>query len=273
MPRRITREVPIVPAPEPEPVVATEAPPVRVPQLPPPRPRVSMGSGVVRPRGPGPVVMALVVLASLMAGMAIYLWVHKHLSKPQVAVAGDAAEIQMSVVDAAPTPPDAARIAVAPIDAAVRATPDAGVRVAAIDAGVRVAAIDAGVRISTVDAGLDRNKEASLLRDQAQAALDEGDPDKALELADAAIKLRRTAQAFLVRAGALERLDHVDEALAALDEATQLAPTYPLSWHRKGMLLWSVRRRDEAKTALDEYLRLAPDAKDAATVRQMLGEP
>jgi len=71
----------------------------------------------------------------------------------------------------------------------------------------------------------------------------------------------------------LERLDHVDEALAALDEATQLAPTYPLGWHRKGMLLWSARRREEAKTALDEYLRLAPDAKDAATVRQMLGEP
>jgi DNA-binding response OmpR family regulator len=268
MPRRITRDMPVVPAPEPEPVVAAEAPPVKAPQLP-PRPRVSMGSGVVRPSGPGPVVMALVVVASLMAGMAIYLWVHKRLTKSQVAVAEDAAEIQMTVVDA--SLPD--RIAVAPIDAAVRAAPDAGVRVASIDAGVRVATADAGVRIAAADAGLDRNKESSSLRDQAQAALDEGDPDKALELADASIKLRRTAQAFLVRAGALERLDHVDEALAALDEATQLAPTYPLSWHRKGMLLWSARRRDEAKTALDEYLRLAPDAKDAATVRQMLGEP
>jgi DNA-binding response OmpR family regulator len=282
MPRRITREVPVVAPEDLAPSVATEAPPVATLQLPPRPPRVSMGSGVVRPRGPGPIVMALVVLASLMAGMAIYLWVHKHLTKPQVAVAGDAAEIEMSVVDAALPPPDADRIALAPIDAAVRVAPDAGVRVATVDAGVRVATVDAGVRvatvdagirIATVDAGLDRNKEASSLRDQAQSALDEGDPDKALELADASIKLRRTAQAFLVRAGALERLDHVDDALAALDEATQLAPTYPLSWHRKGMLLWSARRRDEAKTALDEYLRLAPDAKDAATVRQMLGEP
>jgi CheY-like chemotaxis protein/xanthosine utilization system XapX-like protein len=275
MPRRITREVPVVPAPEPTPVVATEAPPVQAPQLPPPRPRVPMGTGVVRPHGPGPVVMALVVLASLMAGMAIYLWVHKHLAKQQVAVAGDASEIQMSVVDAAPPLPDAEQIAIAPApDAGVRVAPvDAGVRVASIDAGARVATADAGIRVASADAGLDRNKEASALRDQAQAALDEGDPDKALELADASIKLRRTAQAFLVRAGALERLDHVDEALSALEEATQLAPTYPLGWHRKGMLLWSARRRDEAKTALDEYLRLAPDAKDAATVRQMLGEP
>ncbi|MEO8843236.1 MAG: DUF4388 domain-containing protein [Kofleriaceae bacterium] len=284
MPRRITRELPIVTPLEPEPAVATEAPPIQASPPLPPRPRVAMGSGVVRPRGPGPLVMGLVVLASLMAGMAIYLWVHKHLAKQPVSVAGDAAELEVIIDDAAPPPPDAEQIAVAihpdahvattPVDAGVRVVAiDAGVRVAAIDAGVRGAMIDAGVRIATADAGLDRNKEASSLRDQAQSALDEGDPATALALADASIKLRRTAQAFLVRAGALERLDHVDEALAALDEATHLAPTYPLSWHRKGMLLWSARRHDEAKTALDEYLRLAPDAKDAATVRQMLGEP
>jgi DNA-binding response OmpR family regulator len=260
MPRRITREIPAVPAQPVTPTEAVEAPRIVSPMLAPP-PRISIAGGVSRPRGPGPLVMAGVMLASLLAGIAIYLFVHKRLTRSNVAARADASVIQMTVIDAGTL--DAA-IALSP-------PPDAA-RVRVSDAGVRVAAADAGVLLATTDAGLDRNHEASRLRDDAQAALEEGDPDKALELADASIKLRRTAQAFLVRAGALERLDHVDDALAALDEATQLAPTYPLGWQRKGMLLWSARRHVEAKTALDEYLRLAPDAKDAAAVRQMLGE-
>jgi DNA-binding response OmpR family regulator len=259
MPRRITREVPITPQDEPA-APAIDNPEQEAPVRPslPPAPRLSQGSGVVRSRGPGPLVLVLVALASLMAGMAIYLYVHKKLAN--VATVNDAGIVQMSVLDAASSSPDAQQLAVvAPIDAG-----------SGLDARVRVAVP------TTVDAGplpsADRNKQASLLRDEAQSALDEGDPDKALELADESIKLRRTAQAYLVRSGALERLDHVNEALAALDDAAALAPTYPLTWHRKGMLLWSARRHDEAKTALDEYLRLAPDAKDAAAVRQMLGE-
>ena len=126
----------------------------------------------------------------------------------------------------------------------------------------------------TTDAGvvapLDRNKEAVVLKDLANAALEEGDADRALELANKSIRLRRTSQAFLTRGRALERLDHLDQALESFDQALELAPRFPLTWQAKGMALWSARRRDEARTALEEYLKLAPDAKDAPTLRQML---
>jgi len=285
LPRRITREVPIVPAVSAPTSTAHEAPPATTASVttspPMPRPvsppqRISIAGGVVRKSGPGPLVMVLVVIASLMAGMAVYLAVHKYRHRATVAVREDAGEIQMNLIDAeamalAPPQPDAAIAVAPPIDAAVRvAAIDAG---APPDAAVRVAAIDAGVRTGSADAGVDRNKEATLLKDQAVAALEDGDPDRALDLANQSLKLRRTAHAELVKARALQRLGKIDDAIEAATSARDLAPGYYMTHHELGMILMSARRNAEARPELEKYLELAPNDRDAATVRQLLAAP
>ena len=257
MPRRITREIPEQPVLVPRDALAANEPATvprpSSPPLPPPR-RISMAGGVARAGGPGAVVIALGVLAALLAGMAIYLYVHKHLGKrPGADAHHDAGGVRMIAGDASEI------VMAPPIDAAIAIVPPS-------DAGREpFVTTDAGVV-----APLDRNKEAVVLKDLANAALEEGDADRALELANKSIRLRRTSQAFLTRGRALERLDHLDQALESFDQALELAPRFPLTWQAKGMALWSARRRDEARTALEEYLKLAPDAKDAPTLRQML---
>ncbi len=252
MPRRITREIPELPVivpPEVMAVPAREAPASPRTSALPPVPRVSTGSGVMRQRGPGLLVITLGVVAAVLAGMAIYLFIHKHLTKAPLASAPADAAMQRAIVV------DASEVALPP---PIDATP-------APDAATAVV-VDAGAAPLPVD----KNKEASALRDQANAALDEGDADRALDLANRSIKLRRTAQAYLARGRALERLNHLDQALESFDQALELAPTFAATWQAKGMALWSARRRDEARTTLEEYLKLAPGAKDAATLRQML---
>ncbi|MEP6862845.1 MAG: DUF4388 domain-containing protein, partial [Deltaproteobacteria bacterium] len=293
LPRRITREVPLtsdVQAVEPispesasfdavEPAAAT-------PSLPLP-PRYSVAGGVARPAGPGALVMVLVVLASLMAGMAVYLYVHKHRHQPAVSALRDAGELDMHVVDATQLAlePDAAMDVAAVIDAGALAPgPDAAVRVAAIDAGVLVQRPDAGVRIAvapdagvrvtpTADAGVDHNKEASRLKDEAAAALADGDTARALDLAEQSLKLRRTAQAYLVQARALQRSGRTDDAITAATSARDLAPGYYMTHHELGMILMSARRNADARPELEKYLELAPNDKDADTVRQLLAAP
>ena len=288
LPRRITREVPITG----DAVGAADSQLSRLPaeppgamdddledettlpgQLPPPR-RYSVAGGVRRTTGPGPLVTALVVIASLMAGMAIYLYVHKHRQRAQVAVAHDAS-VPMITIDAtqlvvepldAASPPDAARVVVAP--------PDAAVHVAAvIDAAPPPPRPDAAVQVAGADAGIDRNKEAARLKDEAASALADGDTDRALELADQSLKLRRTAQAYLVQARALQRSGRTDDAIASATSARDLAPGYYATHHELGMILMAARRNAEARPELEKYLELAPNDKDAETVRQLLSAP
>jgi tetratricopeptide (TPR) repeat protein len=143
-----------------------------------------------------------------------------------------------------------------------------------VDAANRV---DAAVRtVAGGDAGevvVDRAKEARALLEQAHSALEDGDPDKALALADASLKLRKTARTYLERARALQRLNQVDEALKSVDSAMEIVSDYAPAWEQRGMILWSARRHDEARPALEKYLELDPNGKDAAAVRQMLGQP
>jgi hypothetical protein len=296
LPRRITRELPIVPS------NATEVPaesvisedadpaaagPLEIPRLPPPVPparpsfpRIPLpGSGVRRQQGPGPVALALVVIASLMAGLAIFLYISGKLKKRAAHVVRDAAEY-VAIADAAPAlEPDAMRLAyvdagVVRADAAIAiARVDAGVRVATADAGVRVATVDAGVRVVTTDGGAegtDKTKEARVLLEQAHDALEDGDNEKALQLADASLKLRKTARTFLERARALQRLERIDEAIKSVDSALEIVSDYAPAWLQRGRLLASARRKDEAKVALEKYLELEPNGKDAADARQTL---
>ena len=104
-------------------------------------------------------------------------------------------------------------------------------------------------------------------------ALEEGDFARAFQLADASLKLRRTARTYLLRAQALQRLDRVDDALASVDAATQLAPGYGTVWELRGRILWAAQRHDEARTAFEKFLELEPAGARAAVVRRLLNEP
>jgi tetratricopeptide (TPR) repeat protein len=96
---------------------------------------------------------------------------------------------------------------------------------------------------------------------------------RALELAEASLRMRKTARTYLLRAQAEQRLDRVDDALASVDAAAQLAPEYGTVWETRGRILWAARRREEARAAFERFLRLEPDSPKAASVRRLMNEP
>ena len=173
--------------------------------------------------------MALVVLASLMAGMAIYLCVHKHLTKRQVAVRGSTRPTIADEHRGCRTPPldaDArsrSRRSTRAVRVLPRSRPTRRVALPPIDA--RRSPMPRRSRPPTRASIATRRRARCATK--AQAALDEGDSDKALELADA------VAQAAPHRAGVPRaRAARCSASIASttrsrpLDEATQLAPTY-----------------------------------------------
>ena len=241
MPRRITREVPAVEPPE----------RMSSPALAPPR-VISVEGGVRRASGPGPIVMALVALGSLLLGMSVFMFIRKKPAASTALDAGAAEPVVMHVVDAGVAAPPAL-----PVDAGHH------LAVAAVDARP---AVDAA---ALVDAN-DSLRQARLLQEQAHAALEEGDPAKALELAEESLKLRRTARTYLEQARALQRLDRIDDALGAVDAAMEIVKDYAPAWEERGMILWAARRTDEARPAFQKYLELDPNGRDATSIRQML---
>jgi Flp pilus assembly protein TadD len=271
MPRRNTREVPlVVPPPEAEP-----APPVEPPKPAPAPPRVSVAGGVAVPRreGPGPLAKILIAAAAVMVGAMVFAHCRKKASMP---AGGGSNGSGSNVETIATTPGDAAPQAVgfgmdaASIDAGVATTAKSDARHAAVrpDAALVASTADA----ATPDAS-DRVKQARELLEQAQAALEDGDPEEALQLADRSITLRSTARAYLERARALQRLDRVDAALESVDSAMEIVANYAPAYYQRGMILWSARRYDEARTALSKYLELDPNGRDADTVKKLLQEP
>ncbi|HEY4057768.1 MAG TPA: tetratricopeptide repeat protein, partial [Kofleriaceae bacterium] len=176
-----------------------------------------------------------------------------------VADAGAAAEL-----------PDAATVA--RVDAAVIV--DAAVVVAdaapLVDAAI-VAIADASAP-SPVDATEDPMAKARALQEQANAALDDADYEKALDFADQSLRLRRTARAYIARAQALQRLHRVDEAIASMDEAIKAAPTFAGNYDTLGSIYWAAGRYDEAKAQYEEYLKLQPTGDRAKRIKQLLSE-
>jgi len=115
--------------------------------------------------------------------------------------------------------------------------------------------------------------QARKLIQQANDALSEGDFARARELADESLALRKTARGYLVLAQALQRLGHVDEALAAVDKATQAAPNVSSVYEQKGRILWAAGRKDEAREAFQKFLDMDPENPHAAQIQRLLGEP
>jgi tetratricopeptide (TPR) repeat protein len=143
----------------------------------------------------------------------------------------------------------------------------------AVDAAGRTTVAAVARKDAGTDRAGERAGEAKALCDQASNALDEGDFARAFELTVASLKLRKTARAYILRARAEQRLDRVDDALASLDMATEIAPTAGAVWEQRGRILWAARRRDEARTAFSRFLELDPKSPRAAEVLRLLNEP
>jgi CheY-like chemotaxis protein len=262
LPRRATREVKVIPATPASTSSSSEtaqsAPPVEPPPSLPAPPRVTTeGTGVVSKAGPGMGGVALIVLAALLAGTAMFLWLKgKKSTERQVATVHDA-----QVVEPARAPD--AQVASAPVDAVEAAVPDAKTVAHVVDAAPVV--VDA--------APLTPAAQAKALYQQSLTALQKGEIDKALALTEQSIQLHRTARAYIVRAQAMQKQGRTDDALSELAEAESLAPDYAQIWDIRGGILWGARRWDEAHQAYDQYLKLDPDSSRAEQIRQRLAEP
>jgi len=255
----------------------------------PPR-RVSVEGGVVVPqRGPGRLAQILIILASLVGGVAVMSYCRKKPTKTPVAStyqdAGeqivmaepDASEYSGFGVDAgAGTPKDAAVVMVRPDAVKVAMVPDAAVPPP--DAAVVAMRPDAAVvvPVATGDAGVatvDKNKEAAGLATKGRTKLSEGEPQEALELFDQSLKLKKDKRTYVDRGRALANLGKIDEAVSSYDEAIKISESYAPAWEQKGLTLWSAQRYGDARPALEMYLQLQPEGPKSETIRKMLDEP
>jgi hypothetical protein len=345
LPRRITRELPVVVSPEvgaeagpaapapaapaaDPPAAAAEDPalphdsPIEPPPAPiarpspPPPPRAPVEAGVRRvTTGVAPKVFFMI--AALLTAATVLMWCHKQSSRSGAPGQQDYANESGEAYDAAldtsrqgafAPPADAAVAVVAHADAAVAVVAHADAAVAMVahadaavamvahadaavamvahaDAAVEAPPVDArGSRrdnavIARADAGPavsspgDRVKLATELLDRAQAAIDDGDPETALALADRSLQLRPAIRGYLERARALQHLDRVDSALSSIDEALARDGKYAPSWELRGRILWAVRRYDEARAAFEKFLELDPSNKSAPSIKHLLEEP
>lgn len=285
LPRRITRELQVVQPGQGE-GTAGDAPGSRAVEPPssrPPPPRVvTVGSGVTRAsNGPGGAALTLIVLAGILAAIATILWIKKSRRPSQIAIVDatyDATQL------AGGEPPDAQVVEDATVvdDGPELVETDApfvwegeDAAPARVDAGVAAVAdaspSPADARAST-DAGVESNAQAKLLMQQALEANQEGDFEKALTLANASIKLRRTARAYIVRGQALQRLDRIEEALDSIDAAEELAPDYASVFEARGSILWAAGRFTAARRVYERFLELEPDSARARQIKKKLAE-
>jgi len=298
LPRRITRELPIVtpelaeslPQPTPTSSVmvsrAASSPGGEVVALPQVAlsQRISMpGSGVRAPsrsrrllriaravdgRGPGLGAVLLIVLAAVLAGAGMLLRLRRHEPVQHLEVIQDAAQASRLPspipLDAMPSPP------VAPADA--QSSGAAAVTVAR-DGGARRDGGEVGAAVAAGDNSGDQLAEAKALYDKGHDALEQGNFARALGLADASLKVRKTSRSFLLRAQAAHRLGRIDDALAATDAAARLSPGSSTVWEVRGQILWAAQRHDDARAAFEKYLELEPDSPKAAFLRRLMKEP
>ena len=254
LPRRITREMAIPSESVEVAGVQTEESPPAPPVEPPVRPSMrlplppKLGSGVRKRTGPGKGAVVLLALAGVLAIVAIYLYATRP-AKRATKTTPDATVLAPVEL------PDPVLSPVGVLDAAV---PDAAI---VVDAAVTDAAIVRDARVAVVvDAALPKapSAKAKVLYEQAFNALEESDYERALDLVDQSLKLRRTARSYVLRAQALQRLGRVDQAVTALASAEETFPS-PAIYEARARIYKAAGRRDEARAAIEKYLSLVPD--------------
>ncbi len=247
-------------------------------------PRIPVVEGVRRKAGPGPMVVAAIILAGCLLGVAMTVhW--GSASRQRGALVLDAAMPTYGGVlsDAPPSlvvqPAHVGSDSpVARVDAASTVgQPDAVAQPAeAPQPGSNSLSVEAAVPPAPPDAKVvaeEKVNEARRLFEAALNALEVGDANKAAALAIASLKLRKTARTYLVHSRAMNQLGQLDAALDSVESALQIVPAYGPAWELRGRILWAAGRRPEARLALRRYLELDPTGRGADAARQMLSEP
>lgn len=102
----------------------------------------------------------------------------------------------------------------------------------------------------------DRDACVANLITEGQSLLDAHTPEKALECFDMALAIEpRHAEALVKRAGALEKLDRLDEAFACYDRAIDADNSLAIAYLQKGGLFNRLARYDEALQCYEQALR------------------
>jgi predicted Zn-dependent protease with MMP-like domain len=108
--------------------------------------------------------------------------------------------------------------------------------------------------------------EAERLLEEAGEALDRGDGAEALDLAVRGERAARRAGAtellpdlILIQASALNHLGRGREALSRADDLLRGSPLDTAAMLERGFALWELVRLPEARSQLEELLRLVPD--------------
>ena len=97
-------------------------------------------------------------------------------------------------------------------------------------------------------------------QDSAQAALKAGNPQRALEIADTALKtLPNDAQLRFVRAVSLSLLYRLPEAEAAFADLTREFPELPEPYNNLAVVRAAQGKLDQARNALEDAIRAVPD--------------
>src|SRR5271157_420156 len=89
-----------------------------------------------------------------------------------------------------------------------------------------------------------------------------GRPAQAAELFENYLRLRPTAEAYCLLAGAQFNLEKLDDAYASAKEAIQLDPRYARAYTSLGMIYTAIKDFPDAQAAFQESLRLNPGDAD-----------
>jgi tetratricopeptide (TPR) repeat protein len=96
-------------------------------------------------------------------------------------------------------------------------------------------------------------------QDSAQAALRAGNPQRALEIADTALKtFAHDAQLRFIRAVALNALNRLPEAEAAFADLTREFPELPEPYNNLAVVRAAQGKLDQARAALEDAIRAVP---------------
>jgi hypothetical protein len=105
---------------------------------------------------------------------------------------------------------------------------------------------------------------------KARRAQRNGRLDEALELANDALEIRRSARTYSLKADILLDLGRRREALSAIDDAVAATPRSAQVWKTKGLLHWELEDYADAKKALRRYLELNPGAADKDQIQAII---
>lgn len=222
--------------------------------------RVAVASPAPRADPPGPpqrtTALAFVAGTVAIGGLIVFLLTR-----------GDSGKRQ-PVVQA---PIDATRPIAAPSDAG----PGAAVRVADAamvrpDAAPVVRRPRPDAREAAGDEEAARKARWNELMGKARSSYRRGEYDEAVALIDEAIAVRRAARAYQLKADILADKGDAPGALEAIDAAIGLASRNAAAWKAKGLLHWELKQFDRAKSALTRYLELAPTARDASDIQNII---